>query len=62
MKHDSIVYCANCGEATTRLEAKLRRFNTGSSACCDDNLIARRPMSRWGKVAPRIIGALRGKR
>lgn len=35
-----IVYCARCGQATTQLEAVQRKFSTGFSACCDENLIS----------------------
>jgi hypothetical protein len=38
-----IVYCARCGSAATRLEAVLRKFNTGYSACCFGNLLRRPP-------------------
>lgn len=35
----SILYCARCGMATTRIDALQRRFNTGYSGCCNDNLV-----------------------
>ena len=43
---NSVVYCCRCGEATTRLEALLRKFHTGYSACCNENLVTSPPKRR----------------
>jgi hypothetical protein len=44
VRKTEIVYCAQCGKATTPLEASLRRFRTGLSGCCAENLIAEQPL------------------
>lgn len=46
-----ILYCARCGAACTRVEAIYRRFNTGFSACCNENLLAVGPAI--GKYEPK---------
>jgi hypothetical protein len=35
---DELLYCMRCGEATTCIEAVSRKFHTGFSACCNENL------------------------
>jgi hypothetical protein len=42
----AVLFCARCGYAHTRAEAILRRFNTGYSACCNENLMPQRPRNR----------------
>jgi hypothetical protein len=37
-----MVFCRNCGRATTRLEADLRKFWNGFSGFCGDTLVPRR--------------------
>jgi len=40
---DLPLFCVRCGHSTTKLEVLNRRFNTGFSGCCDDNLSYVRP-------------------
>lgn len=47
-----IVYCACCGAADSRTAARLRKFFTGFSACCNENLLERRPRH---PVAPKVF-------
>lgn len=46
--------CEKCGLAETQLQADLRRFNTGFSACCGSRLVSmelyRGPIFAWGPV------------
>jgi GH24 family phage-related lysozyme (muramidase) len=36
---DVMLFCAYCGRATSKTEALTRKFNTGYSGCCNDNLV-----------------------
>jgi hypothetical protein len=36
---DEILFCAYCYRGTTKIEALSRKFNTGFSGCCNDNLV-----------------------
>lgn len=60
--YSGFVYCARCGRATTQTEALTRKFNTGFSACCDENLIMvpprhpTKPRGRSSESSPREAG------
>lgn len=45
-----VLFCAYCGRAESRTDAVYRRFNTGFSGCCNDNLIEQRPQSFWQNI------------
>ncbi len=40
---NALLFCARCGEETSAMEAVLRSFHTGFSACCNENLLERPP-------------------
>ena len=43
-----ILWCARCGRAHSKTEARLRKFFTGFSACCNENLVNARPAHPCG--------------